>query len=157
LDQHARISTDLQLVRTAREVPTLIVVAPSAPEDRVKILRAAGCEVWCNPASGSHDELLAMAAEMARRGWTNVLLESGPTLLGAFHDAGLIDEVHVFIAPKIVGGATAPAAIGGIGITPMTSALPLENPRWQIVDGDAYVTGYVDRSRTTAIDSTTQA
>ena len=157
LDRQARLSTDRQLVRTARDVPTLLVVEPSAPEDRLALLRAAGCEVWCNQASGTPSELPELAAEMARRGWTNVLLESGPTLLGAFHDAQFIDEVHVFIAPKIVGGATAPAAIGGIGITPMTSALSLVNPRWQIVDGDAYFTGHVDRTRASATGSAEQA
>ncbi|MFM8252086.1 MAG: bifunctional diaminohydroxyphosphoribosylaminopyrimidine deaminase/5-amino-6-(5-phosphoribosylamino)uracil reductase RibD [Planctomycetota bacterium] len=146
LDHHAQIPLDCQLVRTARTIPTLIMVAPSAPGDRLAALQAQGCDVWQNTASGTAEELPVLAAEMARRGWTNVLLESGPTLLGAFQSAGLIDEVHVFVAPKLIGGAGAASAIGGAGIEQMADAWQLDDPQWRILDGDAYVTGHVQRA-----------
>ncbi len=47
---------------------------------------------------------------------TNVLVEGGSRLLGTLFDIGAVDEVHVFIAPKIAGGAAAPGPIGGPGI-----------------------------------------
>ena len=43
---------------------------------------------------------------------TNVLVEGGAGLLGSLFDAGFVDEVHAFVAPKIVGGA-GPSAVGG--------------------------------------------
>ena len=46
---------------------------------------------------------------------TNVLVEGGGQLLGAFTDAGLIDEYHVFIAPTLIGGALAPGPLQGRG------------------------------------------
>lgn len=146
LDHQARLSLDCQLVRTAGTIPTLIVVAPTAPSDRLTALRSLGCDIWQNSASGTAAELPALATEMGRRGWTNVLIESGPTLLGEFQTAGLIDEVHVFIAPKLIGGAHAASAIGGQGIERMQDAWQLDNPQWRIIDGDAYVTGHVQRS-----------
>jgi diaminohydroxyphosphoribosylaminopyrimidine deaminase/5-amino-6-(5-phosphoribosylamino)uracil reductase len=48
---------------------------------------------------------------------THILLESGPRLMGTFFDQGLVDEVHVFVAPKIVGGTAAIAPIGGQGLS----------------------------------------
>lgn len=145
LDHQAQIPLACQLVQTARTIPTLIVVAPGAASDRLAALRALGCEIWQNAASGTGAELPALAAEMACRGWTNVLLESGPTLLGAFQAAGLIDEVHVFVAPKLVGGAQAASALGGLGIERMADAWQLDDPQWRIIAGDAYVTGHVQR------------
>ena len=38
------------------------------------------------------------------RGWTKVLCEGGPTLLGSLHTSGLIDEIALTIAPSLVGG-----------------------------------------------------
>ncbi|MCP4513150.1 MAG: riboflavin biosynthesis protein RibD, partial [Fuerstiella sp.] len=36
-------------------------------------------------------------------------------LHGSFHDENLIDEVHVFVAPKIVGGVNAVTPVAGQG------------------------------------------
>ena len=44
---------------------------------------------------------------MGRRHWTNVLVEGGSAVLGSFFDAGAIDEVHVFVAPRLIGGSSA--------------------------------------------------
>ena len=46
------------------------------------------------------DELRALAAE----GVQSLLLEGGPTLAGAFLEAGLVDKVLVFVAPVLAGG-----------------------------------------------------
>ena len=42
--------------------------------------------------------------ELSKRDMTNVLIEGGQSLLGNVFDEGLVDDVHCFIAPKIVGG-----------------------------------------------------
>ena len=54
---------------------------------------------------------------------TNVLVEGGAGLLGAFLDAGAVDEFHVFVAPKLVGGLDAPSPVCGVGIERMADAL----------------------------------
>lgn len=62
--------------------------------------------------------------------------------LGAFLDAGVIDEVHVFIAPLLAGGAEARTAIGGKGVEKIAEALRLAEIRIEIVDGDVLVRGW---------------
>jgi diaminohydroxyphosphoribosylaminopyrimidine deaminase/5-amino-6-(5-phosphoribosylamino)uracil reductase len=77
---------------------------------------------------------------------TNVLVEGGSRLLGSLLDARQIDEVHVFIAPKLFGGAMAAAAIAGEGIAAVSEALQLEAPEvWQLGD-DTYIYARVLRS-----------
>jgi diaminohydroxyphosphoribosylaminopyrimidine deaminase/5-amino-6-(5-phosphoribosylamino)uracil reductase len=58
-----------------------------------------------------------------------------------------IDEVHVFIAPKLLGGATAPVALAGAGVERIDQALRLQSPQWRQLDDDMYLQG---RTKATA-------
>jgi diaminohydroxyphosphoribosylaminopyrimidine deaminase / 5-amino-6-(5-phosphoribosylamino)uracil reductase len=63
-------------------------------------------------------DLAALCKRLYDRGIRAVLLEGGPTLAGAFAEAGLIDEIVGYIAPKLLGaGANAfgPAGVDTIG------------------------------------------
>jgi diaminohydroxyphosphoribosylaminopyrimidine deaminase/5-amino-6-(5-phosphoribosylamino)uracil reductase len=76
---------------------------------------------------------------------TNILVEGGSMLLGSLFDAGQIDEVHVFIAPKLFGGQKARSAIRGAGIEQIADALSLEKLRVQMLGDDIYVSGRIRR------------
>ncbi len=94
----------------------------------------------------SRDERLGwLLDELGRRQMTNVLVEGGSQLLGSLFDAGQIDEVQVFIAPKLIGGATAPAAIAGVGLAAMADALELASPRIEPSGSDIYIHGRLAR------------
>jgi diaminohydroxyphosphoribosylaminopyrimidine deaminase/5-amino-6-(5-phosphoribosylamino)uracil reductase len=79
--------------------------------------------------------------ELGRRRMTNLLVEGGSEVLGSFLDARQIDEVHVFIAPKLFGGESARGPIGGAGIAEVADALKLQQPIWQQLGDDLYVWG----------------
>ncbi|HEU5057528.1 MAG TPA: bifunctional diaminohydroxyphosphoribosylaminopyrimidine deaminase/5-amino-6-(5-phosphoribosylamino)uracil reductase RibD [Kofleriaceae bacterium] len=83
---------------------TIIATTRSAAATREGRLAAAGSEVWRLPGRGRVD-LAALAARLAGAGITSVLVEGGPTLHGALLDAGLVDEVRLFLAPILLGGA----------------------------------------------------
>lgn len=51
---------------------------------------------------GTHD-LKKLSQDLNKKGYKNVLIEGGPTLLGSFLKENLIDEVFLTIAPKIYG------------------------------------------------------
>ena len=140
LDTHASLGSQSQLVRTAAETPVLVAVGQeSSPADRLR-LRNAGCEVFLCEGQSHAERLDALLAELGRRQFTNVLVEGGGRLLGSLLDARQIDEVHVFIAPKLLGGAAAPTAIAGGGIAAVGEALRLETPEVRQVADDTYVT-----------------
>jgi diaminohydroxyphosphoribosylaminopyrimidine deaminase/5-amino-6-(5-phosphoribosylamino)uracil reductase len=83
--------------------------------------------------------------ELGRRRLTNVLVEGGGRLLGSLLDAGQIDEVHVFIAPKLVGGVAAASPIGGQGVAELSLAIGLDRVAIEPVGGDVYVHGRTTR------------
>jgi diaminohydroxyphosphoribosylaminopyrimidine deaminase/5-amino-6-(5-phosphoribosylamino)uracil reductase len=141
LDSHGRLPLTSALVRTAREVPTVVATA-AAPPAQVAELHAAGCEVLTLPATDGRPTVDALLVELGRRRMTNVLVEGGAAVLGSFLDAGAIDEVHVFLAPLLAGGAAALTPIGGRGVEKIAQALTLVECRTDMINGDVYVHGW---------------
>ena len=77
------------------------------------------------------------------RGLSNILWECGGTLAARAIADGVIQKVLAFIAPKIIGGQTAPSPVGDLNLTKMTDALPLERIKLQAIDKDILVEGYL--------------
>ena len=144
LDSHAILSTESQLVRTVSQAPVLVVATHDAPESRCEALRQKGVEIVILSADAQgRVDLISLSKELGRRHLTNVLIEGGSQVLGSFFDAGLLDEVHAFIAPKLLGGSLAitPIAGQGLDIVPVSSIL--KDPLIEVIDGDIYVHGRV--------------
>ncbi len=72
------------------------------------------------------------------RGVRHVLLESGPTLAGAFVDADLVDRVVAYVAPALLGGR-APGILGGVGVETIADALRLHLDEVRVVGGDVRI------------------
>lgn len=144
VDREASLSPASQLVRTAREAPVLIA-AGNPPAENVERLTRAGCEVFsCGEAEGREAvDLTGLLAELGRRRMTNLLVEGGSELLGSLFDAQAIDEVYVFIAPKLIGGKSAPGPIAGLGLEKIASGLSLVNPEIRQVGDDVLVQGRI--------------
>ena len=84
---------------------------------------------------------------LGERGCINVMMEAGAALTGSVIDAGLADKVAAFIAPVIIGGADALPAVGGIGVSEVSSALKLDRVRVEQIGPDVLITGYAPRQR----------
>lgn len=143
LDSEARLPANSQLVRTAAEAPVLVAVADSAPAGATEKLVARGCEVVVCPGDDRIERLRHLLAELGRRRMTNALVEGGGQILGSFLDAGLIDEVHAFIAPRLLGGQAAWTPVAGQGFASVGEAMRLERVVSEVVDGDTYLHGFV--------------
>jgi diaminohydroxyphosphoribosylaminopyrimidine deaminase/5-amino-6-(5-phosphoribosylamino)uracil reductase len=142
LDSHGRIPDDAIVVQSAPLTPTILAATEHMPQSKRAALQAHGCEVLMLPEHHGRVSVEALVVELGRRRFTNILVEGGSGIFGAFFDAAAIDEYHVFIAPRLVGGATATNAVGGIGVQRMVEALRLAEWRHEILDGDLYVHGW---------------
>lgn len=98
--------------------PLRVVVGRRPVPDGAAVRRGPGR--WRHAAT--HD-LAAVLDDLARNGARRVLLEGGPTLLGAALRAGLVDELHAYVAPVLLGAGT--PAVPDLGVTTLAGA-----PRW---------------------------
>ena len=142
-DSLARLASFNQVVKTARQFPTLIAAGPDADEKDIRRLTAAGCEVLAFAAASHYERLSELLDELGRRRMTNVLVEGGSHILGTLLDARQIDEVHIFIAPKLFGGEKATTPIAGAGIDQVAEAIGLANLHLQTLGGDLYLSGRI--------------
>jgi len=142
LDTTARLPLDSQLVRTAADVPVLLACAETAEPDRIAALAQAGVEVVAGPVDDrGRLEIENLLGVFGLRRWTNVLVEGGSEVLGSLADGGWIDEAHVFLAPKLVGGRRALGAVGGEGLPRIPQAANLVCVETRTVGEDVYWRG----------------
>ena len=134
LDRHVQVSPGSRLATTTSEAPVLLFGDAESPATAA--LRAQGVEIE------KHRDLCAVLRELGSRSLQSVLVEGGSTIAGEFVDAGLVNKVTFFIAPKIIGGTDAPGAIGGSGVEAMSEALELECVTFVQHGKDIEVTGY---------------
>jgi diaminohydroxyphosphoribosylaminopyrimidine deaminase / 5-amino-6-(5-phosphoribosylamino)uracil reductase len=135
-DSGARLPLDSALVRSIPQAPLILVLAPGAPKGRVDPLRDAGAEVIV--VDGSRPERVCAAlAELGKRGITGLILEGGPTLAGAFLEAGEVDELRLFFAPRVLGaGRSVIESSGAERLVDAQDALAVE---WERIGEDLLV------------------
>ncbi|MDO4573898.1 MAG: bifunctional diaminohydroxyphosphoribosylaminopyrimidine deaminase/5-amino-6-(5-phosphoribosylamino)uracil reductase RibD [Planctomycetia bacterium] len=145
-DTHLRTPLDSLLVQTAKRFPVLILVGPEVSDRAVMPYLAAGCEIFRTLKTEHSEQLGDLLDELGRRRLTNLLVEGGGRVLGTLWDMHQIDEIDVFIAPKLVGGVDAVSPLGGLGIAAMEQAAELDDVKMEILDGDLHWTARVVRN-----------
>ncbi|MEC8554536.1 MAG: bifunctional diaminohydroxyphosphoribosylaminopyrimidine deaminase/5-amino-6-(5-phosphoribosylamino)uracil reductase RibD [Planctomycetota bacterium] len=117
LDSRARLPVESKLAQTAKDAPVTLVVGPDACQDNCSKLNSLGVEIFTVEESAASARLqVALRSLATEKGTTNLLCEGGGGVLGSLHDAGMLDELEVFIAPKLIGNQNAISPIGGAGI-----------------------------------------
>lgn len=82
--------------------------------------------------------------ELGRREIATVLIEGGGSTHGSAFEAGIVDKVMFFVAPKIVGGREAVSAVEGAGVSNMNDAIPLRDMTATAIGGDVLLQAYVE-------------
>ena len=102
----------------------------------------AGAEVLVLAERDGRVDLEELLRALGERQLLSLLVEGGGELLGSFFDAGLVDKLHAVVAPLIIGGKDAPAAVAGRGVERMAEALRLSEVSVERLGEDVLVTGY---------------
>jgi diaminohydroxyphosphoribosylaminopyrimidine deaminase/5-amino-6-(5-phosphoribosylamino)uracil reductase len=144
LDSTLRLPMNSQLVSSAAEVPTCVVTTADASRAVAENLESAGLSVIRVPATaeGRCDMRIALQ-ELAAREVVTVLCEGGAELGGSLLASGLADELHVFVAPVLLGPRGRAAAVDWAGPETPAEAPRIESPQWELCGTDAYVSGRV--------------
>ncbi len=101
LDSNLRVPETARLY--AQPGDTLVVHSTGTPTHEQAEFRQL-------PGPGGRVDLAALLEHLAQRPCNEVLIEAGPTLIGAFLKAGLWDELLLYIAPKLLGSDARPLA-----------------------------------------------
>ena len=142
----------LTLLQTARETPTLITCGPDAPTKNRKALEAAGCEVFVTESTDRCQMINELLCHLGRQQMTNLLVEGGSQLLVSCFNAKAIDEVHIFVANKHMGGTGAANPLELSKEDSMDSKRFLEQLQSRTVESDRYYWGQLDSSPGLPID-----
>ena len=166
VDSNLRIPIDYQLVKTAKEYRTIVAYChfdrsgaerseveksssimhklnDSVKQGFLDELEMTGVEILECQSNNDHVDINDLMSKLGSIGIDSLLLEGGGTLNAAFLEAGCVDEVWAFIAPKIIGGAAAKTPVSGHGIDKMSDAIKLQNIDIQNINGDILIKGKI--------------
>jgi diaminohydroxyphosphoribosylaminopyrimidine deaminase/5-amino-6-(5-phosphoribosylamino)uracil reductase len=138
-DSEARLPLESQLVRTAPEVPLVLVVSRAADRGRLEALRAAGAEIVTASGGTEKERALDGLQKLGSLGIQSMLLEGGPRLAGSVLDAQEVDEMRLFIAPIAVGGRAARVPFEGEGSDSIAQAQQALAMTVEMVDEDVLI------------------
>lgn len=139
LDNSLKTPLDSSLVKTAKNVPTIIFTSIRDSET-ADALRRNNVEIV--ETEGGGRDLNAVLSELKDRDIQSVLVEGGSAIAGSFIDAKLVDKVTFLMSPIIVGGSDAPVAVSGNGIANLADAFRLDDITVTRLGTDIEITGY---------------
>ncbi len=123
-DSHLRISLDSQIVKSAKKYRTIVAYVDDR-EKKKEFLESMGVETFSCPDEKGQIDLKRLMKYLGNENIDSILLEGGGTLNDSALRAGIVQEVHAFIAPKIFGGTDSRTPVEGIGVTEPSEAVKL--------------------------------
>ena len=90
-------------------------------------------------------DLAWLMAELGKLTITAILVEGGSALSAYCLEAGIVDKVMFFIAPKIIGGKDSFPAVGGKSFRKLTEAYRLKDINMRKVGEDILIEGYIQK------------
>jgi diaminohydroxyphosphoribosylaminopyrimidine deaminase/5-amino-6-(5-phosphoribosylamino)uracil reductase len=125
LDSRGRIPFSARVLKRRNINNTIVVTTPRAPRKKMLKLVENGA-VWLRvPAKKGRVSLQPLFGRLARRGIMKLLIEGGGEVAASALGERLVDEVHFFIAPIIIGGKEAFPAVSGEGVKKIKDAYRL--------------------------------
>ncbi len=142
IDSRLRLPPTSHLAQTAKQTPTCVMTTQAASPAAEQELDALGVRIVhvAATAEGRCDPV-AVLQELAAREVVNVLCEGGAELAGSLLAARLPSELHVFVAPILLGPRGRPGAVDWAGPELPGDAPRINPPHWELCGSDAYVWG----------------
>lgn len=135
-DTSLRTPLDSNIVKTAKEVPTIIATA-SGYEDKIAEYEKMGCWVIrCGNEEHTKVNLNELMKILGEHKIDSVLLEGGGELNWSALKYGIVNKVQAYIAPKIFGGTQAKSPVAGLGVSYPDNAFMLTDTKIMQIGDD---------------------
>lgn len=143
-DSNLRTPLDARVVTTAKEMRTIIATVLD-DDQKKKAYEEKGCEVLKVDALDGKVDLKKLMKILGEMGIDSILLEGGGELNFSALKAQIVDEVQIYMAPKLFGGS-AKSPVGGAGIENIDEAVKLNPVKIEMFDGDIFIENEVEYS-----------
>lgn len=139
VDSQARLRLDSKLATSTDQAPVILVTSPFHDQQHAAKLSALGVDVWVGEAQDPDQRLHEFLREFASRGNTNLMVEGGGTLMGSLTKMNLVDEAHVFVGPKMLGGKNSITPVEGEDPTLMAASKLFSLRSVRRIDDDVHM------------------
>ena len=127
---------------------TIVLTTTASDENKRKQLSQMGIDIiMADGEEKGKVDLQAAMTGLALKGIDGILLEGGATLAASAFEEGIVDKIRLYVAPKIIGGVTAPGLIGGKGASSMAKVLHLKDMQTEMSGSDLVIEAYVDSKK----------
>lgn len=138
-DSMLRIPVDSKVINDGL-APTVLLATSMADKSKAEALSRKGIEVlFCG--DGPEVDLKLALGKLAERGVSSILVEGGGRLNGAFLEHRLVDEIVMFIAPKIIGGEASPGSFVFSGYEQMQDAVRITDMELERIGDNVCIRG----------------
>lgn len=145
VDSSARLPLTANVIKVASKAETILAVTEKAKEDKLNKLREKGVRIIKTPTKDGRVDLTFLMKALGEMEIDSILLEGGSELNYSALEAGLVDKVNIFIAPKLIGGSQAKTPVGGAGWQLMKEAVVLKDIMTYSFGEDLMIEGYIDK------------
>ncbi len=144
LDSRLSISEKSRVIKD-RSARTLIATGRECRDGKANRLKKKNIDIAAFKDRSGRVCLGSLLRYLARRGVSHILVEGGGTVIADFLKKGFVDEMIVFMSPKIIGGRDAVTSVEGRGAAHVTGAVKLKDVTVRRFNEDIMVRGYVQR------------
>jgi diaminohydroxyphosphoribosylaminopyrimidine deaminase/5-amino-6-(5-phosphoribosylamino)uracil reductase len=96
-------------------------------------------------AEAARKDFKVIVEKLKSFGLRTVLIEGGGEIISSALFSAAVDDIFLFVAPKIIGGKNAPSVVGGIGVKKVSEALKFKNIKIMKIGTDFLFTGQIVR------------
>jgi diaminohydroxyphosphoribosylaminopyrimidine deaminase/5-amino-6-(5-phosphoribosylamino)uracil reductase len=146
VDSRLQIPFNARLFTDTRPEDCLIATTRLAIKTKISRLEQKGVRVLVCPLRQGRVNLTWLFQQLAKQEITSVLIEGGARIIGSAIHEQLVDKMHVYIAPKIIGDQKALSSMVGLDITNVNRAVSLNIHDVQRIGKDILIEAYVHRN-----------
>jgi len=126
LDFKLRISPKARLFRNTPASNCILAVGKRASSRKAGMFHSKGVSVIRCPGRSNHIDLKWLLRKLGKEGIRSVLIEGGAHVAGSAIALGVVDELHAYIAPKILGDQRALSSIVGRQVSSISGTVDLK-------------------------------